>query len=211
VLGAMVGALASGRLRLAPDGTPLSDSMAWLSPFTVATGILTASLFAFLAAVYLAIEAKGELVEDFRRRALWAGGLVFVAALVSLGLCWRESPVIFAGLTERWWSAPLFLATGAAALGAFLSLLRHRFVAARILAAAEAALLITGWAAAQLPYLVVPDVTLARAAAPVPTQVALLVALGVGALTLVPSLWLLFRVFKGPGARGAGGASHPLT
>ena len=211
LLGAMVGALASGRLRLAPDGTPLSNSMAWLSPFTVATGILTASLFAFLAAIYLAVEAKGELVEDFRRRAIWAGGLVFVAALVSLGLCWRESPVIFSGLTGRWWSVPILLATGGAALGAFLGLLRHRFVAARILAAAEAALLITGWAAAQLPYLVVPDVMLVNAAAPVPTQVALLVALGIGALTLVPSLWLLFRVFKGPGARGEGGASHPLT
>lgn len=205
LLGAMVGALASGRLRLAPDGTPLSNSMAWLSPFTVATGILAASLFAFLAAIYLAVEAKGELAEDFRRRALWTGGLVFVAALASLALCWWESPVIVAGLTERWWSAPLLLATGAAALGALLGVLRHRFVAARAFAAAEAALLITGWAAAQLPYLVVPDVTLVKAAAPVPTQVALLVALGIGALTLAPSLWLLFRVFKGPGARGAGG------
>ena len=208
VLGAVVGALASGRLRLAADETPLSGSMAWLSPFTVATGILTAGLFAFLAAVYLTVEARGELVEDFRRRALAAGGVVLVAALVAFGLCWRESPMVFAGLTGRWWSVPHLLATGAASLGALQGLLRHRFVAARIFATAEATLLITGWAAAQLPYLVVPDMTLAEAAAPRPTQVALLVALGIGALTLVPSLWLLFRVFKGPGARGSGVSSN---
>lgn len=200
LLGAVVGAIASGRLHVAPDGTPLSAPMAWLSPFTCATGLLTAALFAFLAAVYLTVEATGALREDFRRRALGAGGVVVAAALATGLLGRAAAPVLFAGLTSRPWSVPFFLVTLAVAAGALVAILTRRVLTARVLAAAEVGLLITSWAAGQFPYLVVPDLTLDAAAAPARTQVALLVALALGALTLVPSLWLLFRVFKGAGS-----------
>jgi cytochrome d ubiquinol oxidase subunit II len=203
MLGAVVGALASGRLRVAPDGTPLSGPMAWLTPFTAATGLLAAALFAFLAAAYLAVEAEGALRDDFRRRGVAAGLAVFAAALAAAILSWREAPRVFAGLTSRPWSLPLHLATGAAAVGALWALATGRVRAARLLAPAQVALIVAGWGAAQYPYLVVPDVTLAGSAAPQRTQVMLLWALGLGALTLVPSLWLLFRTFKGTPLRGA--------
>ncbi|MFP2963369.1 cytochrome d ubiquinol oxidase subunit II, partial [Myxococcus sp. 1LA] len=48
----------------------------------------------------------------------------------------------------------------------------------------------------QQPYLVVPDVTLQGAAASPGAQRLLLVALGVGTAVVVPSLVLLFRVFR---------------
>ena len=52
----------------------------WVSPFTVAIGCFALFLFAFLAAVYLTVEAKDpELKEDFGG-ALLAGGAVFLAA-----------------------------------------------------------------------------------------------------------------------------------
>jgi len=203
-LGAVVGALASGRLRVAPDGTPRSDPMAWLTPFSASTGLLAAALFAFLAAAYLAVEADGDLRRDFRARAGAAGAAVFAAALLAAVLSWREAPLVFEGLTARPWSLPLHLATGAAALLAFWALWTDRVRAARFFAAAQAALIVVGWGAAQYPFLVVPDVTLAGAAAPARTQVLLLWALGAGALTLIPSLWLLFRVFKGPLLRASG-------
>jgi cytochrome d ubiquinol oxidase subunit II len=50
---------------------------------------------------------------------------------------------------------------------------------------------------------VAPDLTIASASAPPETQRLLLLALSAGAVTLAPSLWLLFRVFKGPGPKGA--------
>ena len=196
-LGAVVGALASGRLRVAADGTPTSSPLAWLTPFTVSTGLLAAALFALLAAVYLTVEAEGDLREDFRRRALGAGLATFLAAAAAAALSAREAPLVFEGLTARPWSIPLQLATGAAASGALAALLTRRYRLARLLAAAQASLIVAGWGAAQYPFLVVPDVTLASAVAPERTMALLLGALAAGALTLLPSLWLLFRVFKG--------------
>jgi cytochrome d ubiquinol oxidase subunit II len=197
MLGISVGALASGRLRVGPDGLATSGPTAWLAPFPVAVGLFTCALFAFLAAAYLAVEAEGALREDFRRRAIAAGVAVLGTALLAAALSAREAPAIFAGLTRRGWSPPLHLATGAAAVTAFAALRRGRVRLARLAAAAQVALIVLGWGASLHPYLVVPDLTLAAASAPARTQVLLLWALGLGALTLFPGLWLLFRVFKG--------------
>ena len=52
------------------------------------------------------------------------------------------------------------------------------------------------WAVGQWPYLVPPDLTFEDSAAPGSTLTALLVVVAVGMALLLPSLWLLFRVFK---------------
>jgi len=197
LLGLVVGALASGRLRIGADGAPLAGQLAGFSFFTLTTGLFACALFAFLAASYLAVEAEGPLAEDFRRRALAAGVAVFTTAAASLALSRSEAPLVFAGLTARRWSLLLHLATGAAAVAAFGALLARRPRLARAAAVAQVTLIVVGWGASQYPYLVVPDVTLASASGPRATQVALLVALAAGAVLLFPSLYLLFRVFKG--------------
>jgi cytochrome bd ubiquinol oxidase subunit II len=195
MLGVVVGTLASGRLRV-EDGVA-SGRLAWLAPFPLLVGLFAAALFAFLAACYLAVEAEGELQEDFRGRAIGAGVAVFVLALASAAASLREAPLVFQGLTARGWSLPLHLATGAAAVGAFASLFGRRYRLARLAAATQVALIVLGWGASQYPYLVVPDLTLASASAPRQVQVLLLWALGAGALVLFPCLYLLMRVFKG--------------
>ncbi len=197
LLGFIVGALASGRLRVTAQGTPVSPQVAALSPFTVATGLFACALFAFLAATYLAVEGEGELRDDFRRRALLAGVAVFATAALAAALSAVDAPIVFRGLTGRAWSLPLPVATAATAVGAFAALLTRRVRLARLAAALQVALIVIGWGASQYPYLVVPDVTLASASGPRETQVALLVALAAGAVTLFPSLYLLFRIFKG--------------
>jgi cytochrome d ubiquinol oxidase subunit II len=192
LLGVVVGTIASGRLRAAaPDAT------AWLAPFPLAVGAFAAALFAFLAAAYLAVEAEGPLRDDFRRRAGVAGAAVFACAAVAAALSWREAPVVFAGLTARGFSVPLHLATGAAAVTAFVALWKGAVRLARAAAAAQVALVVVGWGVSQHPYLVVPDLTVAGAAAPRATLVPLLWALAAGAALLFPALYLLFRVFKG--------------
>jgi cytochrome d ubiquinol oxidase subunit II len=194
VLGVAVGALASGRLAGAGAGT---RPFAWVAPFPLSVGAFAAALFAYLAAAYLAVEADGALRDDFRRRAIGAGVAVFLCALLSGALSAREAPLVFDGLTRRWWSLPFHVATGAAAVAAFALLLGGRVRAARAAAAAQVALIVVGWGASQYPYLVVPEITLASGSAPRAVQVALLWALAAGALTLFPSLYVLFRVFKG--------------
>ena len=194
VLGVIVGALASGRLRVAADG---AEPFAWVAPFPLSVGVFAAALFAYLAATYLAVEAEGPLREDFRRRAIGAGLVVFLCAALSGALSSREAPLVFEGLTRRPWSVPFHLATGAAALAAFTLLATGRVRAARAAAAAQVVLVVVGWGASQYPYVVVPELTLASASGPRATQVALLWALAGGALLLFPSLYVLFRVFKG--------------
>jgi cytochrome d ubiquinol oxidase subunit II len=201
LLGASVGAIVSGRLRVAPDGMPLSPPGAWLGPFPAVVGLFACALFAFLAAVYLTVEASGELQEDFRRRALASGAAVFAGAMGAAVLSRSEAPLVLQGLSSRGWSLPLHLATAAAAGTAFGALYARRYRVARLAAAAQVGLIVAGWGGSQYPYLLVPDLTLASASAPRQTQVLLLGALGLGALTLLPSLWLLFRVFKTFGRR----------
>jgi cytochrome d ubiquinol oxidase subunit II len=62
---------------------------------------------------------------------------------------------------------------------------------------AQVTLILVGWALAQFPYLVEPDLTVYSAAAPRATLQLLIIALAAGVLVLFPSYYYLFRVFKG--------------
>ncbi len=104
------------------------------------------------------------------------------------------------GLT-RWW-APLLLAwTSLFAIGALVALWIRRFAAARLAAIGQVTLILVGWSLAQHPDLVTPDVTVDNAHAPEVTLRLLVLALGVGAIVLLPSLIFLFHIFKGKEGR----------
>lgn len=204
LLGMCVGAVVSGRIRVEGRAVVSGFFEPWLTPFALATGVLALCLFAFLAAVYLTAEADTEpLREDFRRRALGAGGAVFVAALGVLLLAREGAPRVWGGLIHEPFALALHAVTAVTAVAAFALLWRHRFRPARIVAAAQVGFIVLGWAVSQYPYLVVPDITLQSAAASPNVLRLLLVALAVGLITVVPSLVLLLRVFR-PQA-GSGG------
>ncbi|AGC48781.1 cytochrome d ubiquinol oxidase subunit II [Myxococcus stipitatus DSM 14675] len=197
LLGMCVGAVASGDIRVEGRVVVSGFFASWLSPFAWAVGVLALTLFAFLAAVYLTHEAHSEgLREDFRRRALGAGVAVFLAALVVLLLARGGAPRVWEGLLRSPFALALHGATAVAAVTAFALLWTRRFQWARLAAAFQAGLIVLGWAASQYPYLVVPDITLSSAASSASTQRVLLVAVVIGALTVVPSIALLFRVFR---------------
>jgi len=197
-LGICLGAVASGAVPRT-DGTDFFGGFIapWLTPFCLAVGALTLTLFAFLAAVYLTVEARDiALQEDFRRRALAAAVAVFVAAGITLAVAMQSAPLVARGLTASAWALPLHVVTGLAALGAIGALWVRRYRVARLAAAAQVSLILWGWALGQYPYLVPPTVTIAEAAAPPLTLTLVLWALAGGALVLFPSLAYLFRVFK---------------
>lgn len=200
LLGVAVGTIAAGRVRL-PVGTGfIEDFVApWLSLFSASVGVLTLALFAFLAAVYLTLEAGDpSLQEDFRRRALGAGVAVFVAAMVTLGLAWREAPLVWHGLVTAPRAVPVHLLTGASATLALWALWTRKYRLARSAAVAQITLILWGWALAQFPWLIPPSLGIAEAAAPAVTLKLTLGALAVGAAVLFPSLYYLFKVFKSP-------------
>ncbi|MDB5355706.1 MAG: cytochrome ubiquinol oxidase subunit, partial [Phycisphaerales bacterium] len=72
----------------------------------------------------------------------------------------------------------------------------RRYRLGPIFAAGEIVLLLLGWGVAHRRYLIYPDVTLTSAAAPAGTLRFMLASLPVGLALVLPSLWLLFRVFK---------------
>jgi cytochrome d ubiquinol oxidase subunit II len=202
LLGTTIGTIAAGSAgpMTIGDGASFADVYVWpwLSAFTVGIGLLALALFAFLAAVYLTVEATDNVVrEDFRRRALAAGFAVFAIAFTDLSLAGGAAPALRTALTSGPLAMAHHLATGAAAAAALIALWRHRFRLARVAAAAQVSLILWGWALGQYPLLVPPDLTIEEAAAPRATLLLLMWALVAGLVVLVPSLRYLFRVFKG--------------
>jgi cytochrome d ubiquinol oxidase subunit II len=202
MLGIIVGAIAAARVREPGRGDVASFAdvyvWSWLTPFTVGVGVLAVVLFAFLAAVYLTVEASDEaLREDFRRRALWSAAALFGIAGLDLLLAGVGAPLMWESLTRGPLGSAVHALTGVAAIMAVLMLWSRRYAMARIAAAAQVSLILWGWALAQYPYLVPPDLEVRGAAAPAPTLELLAWALAAGFVLLVPSLWYLFRIFKG--------------
>jgi len=198
LLGITLGAIASGRIRVR-DGVVTSGFFeAWLAPFPFAVGLFALVLFAFLAAVYLTLETRDrDLQEDFRRRALAAGVALGALALGVFLLAKNGAPAVYAGIGRSFWALPLHVFTGACATSALICLWLRRYAWARVCAAAQVTLILSGWALAQFPYLVQPDIAIASAAAPRLTLELLLGALTAGAIVLFPSLYYLFWIFKG--------------
>ena len=71
---------------------------------------------------------------------------------------------------------------------------RERFELARFTAAAAVAAVVAGWALAQEPYLLPPELTVHEAAAPDATLRTLLGCAAVGLLLLIPALAYLYRL-----------------
>jgi cytochrome d ubiquinol oxidase subunit II len=203
LLGVVVGAISSGRI-----GGEYSDFTAafifpWLAPFPFAVGFFALALFAFLAAVYLTVEARDEaLREDFRMRALASAVAVGVMALVVFLLSGGGAPMIRHWMTRSWWTWPLQISTAIFAISAIYALWIRRFRIARFCAAAQATLILWGWGAAHYPFLVAPGLTIHNSAAPAVTLRLVWWVLLAGSVLLFPSLYYLFRVFKRSGLDG---------
>jgi len=198
IQGLTLGALSTGQIHVV-DGRVVSGFFAgWLTPFAFACGLFALVLFAFLAATYLTADPSTErhVQDDFRLRALWSGAALLPIAFIVFLTSKDGAPRMYHGLTQ-WWAPMLVGTTIVFALAAFISLWLRRFALARIAAIAEVTLILGGWSVAQYPNLITPGITIFNAAAPEITLRLLTYALAVGAIVLFPSLFFLFRVFKG--------------
>jgi cytochrome d ubiquinol oxidase subunit II len=197
LLGTTLGAIASGTVRVENGAVTSGFFRSWLAPFPLAVGFFALALFAFLAAVYLTLEARErKLQEDFRMRAIMSGVAVGLLALTVFILAKTGAPTVRAGISRSWWALGLHVLTAIFATSAFVTLWTRRYRTARVCAAAQVTLILLGWAFAQFPHLVEPDLTISSAAAPQITLQLLLGALAAGAILLFPSYYYLFRIFK---------------
>jgi cytochrome d ubiquinol oxidase subunit II len=184
-LGDAVGALATGRF-------------AWWSPLALGTGLFAVALCAQVAAVFLLRETPDPMLRaDFRRRAVRATFAVWILGLLPVSIARLSEPGLFAALT-----GPAAISAIAIAMllgiGVLAAVAFHRDALARVVVGAQVLAVLGGWFGAQAPALVPGRWTFATAASPPATLDAFLVVAAGGAVVLIPSLLLLFAVFKGP-------------
>jgi cytochrome bd ubiquinol oxidase subunit II len=195
-LGTAAAAVATGSIHV-PAGQLVNDFLGgWTTPLAVVIGLFAVSMCAYLAATYLMVEneTRPALLADFRRRAVAAAIVSGVLALISLAISAFEGSRLLGSLTGR--GLPLLVLALLNGPLAVWAVWRSRPRIARVAVVAQVVLVLWAWAVGQWPYLVPPDLTISGTAAPSATLTAMLVVIGVGGLLLVPSLWLLFRVFK---------------
>ena len=185
LLGIIIGAIVSGTVAAAASrigAAPFTDVFVrpWLGMFPMLVGVLALTLFSFLAATYLAVEADdADLQEDFRVRA--------IAAAVAVAVC--------AGAVGPIGGPAITIAAVIAALTAIVALWRRAYRLARVAAAAQVTFILLGWLVAQYPYVIPPALTIREAAAPAVTLRLLAMGLAAGTIVLLPSLWYLLRTF----------------
>lgn len=183
--GDAIGALATGRY-------------AWLSPFAFSTGVFAVAVCAQIAAIFLVSEVHDdELREDFRRCGINATLAVWIVGAVPTAIAYAENRDLFAAFL-----APAALTAIACAIGLGLvvmyALARRHSLVARIAVGAQALAILIGWFGAQAPALVPGKYTYVQAASSDAMIVAILIAASIGAMLLIPSMLLLFAIFKGP-------------
>jgi cytochrome d ubiquinol oxidase subunit II len=200
-LGTVAGGVASGRV---PPGLATGDLFtSWWNPTSVLAGLLAIGSTAYLAAIFLTGDARrsGEpgLAEAFRRRALVTAAVTGVITLGGILILRDDAPRLYAGLTGR--ALPVVIVSALAGIASLALLVVRRYVLARVTAGLAVAAVLWGWALAQYPVLLPPDVTVARAAASPPVLHATLGVVIVGMILLVPSLLWLYSLFQRPAPR----------
>jgi cytochrome d ubiquinol oxidase subunit II len=187
-----VGAIAARRVPVGNATGHLISS--WTGPVSILIGALSVAASAYLAAVFLSADAvrngDNDLARRFQVRALVAGVAAGALALGGLAVVRADAHPLYHGLTSGDGLPALIvsLVSGAATLALVAT---RRFEPARYSAALAVAAIIAGWALAQQPVLL-PGLTIARAAAPHDTLVSVTVAVIAGGAILFPSLALLF-------------------
>jgi cytochrome bd ubiquinol oxidase subunit II len=201
--GTAAAAVASGQVRVQAVGVQTDLLRGWTTPFALTIGALALALCAVLAALNLIIEAQGnndtELVAAFRRRAMIAGAITPGLDVVAFTLSPFQAPLLWNGMLAH--ALPLVIVTGLIGLAMAAALVLRRYRLARALAITVTAFIFASWGVSQFPYLIPVNVTINNAASPPATLLALLIGTSVGMALLLPSLWLLFHVFRG---------KHPL-
>ncbi|HLY12750.1 MAG TPA: cytochrome d ubiquinol oxidase subunit II [Candidatus Limnocylindrales bacterium] len=191
-LGAALGGIASGRV---PAGNAAGDPWtSWINPTSLLVGALAVAAGAYVAAVFLVAAARRrhdvELERYFRTRALAMGIVAGGLALAGIAVLHGDAPALSSGLTGR--ALPLVIASVLLGSASLVLLARGAGRGIRVVAAGAVTAIVWGWGVAQLPAILPGSLTIDAAAAPAGTLDALIVISAVAAVTIGPSLALLF-------------------
>jgi cytochrome d ubiquinol oxidase subunit II len=192
-MGTVVGAIAAGNVPADGNGDPFSS---WLQPLPLLTGAMFVATSAYLAAVFLVVDARHAGDEDleryFLRRALGAAVVAGAAAAAGLVELHAEARYVFDRLVEQ--GLPLVVLSALCGLALLAVLLRGGRKPLRPLAAGAVVAVIWGWGVAQFPYLLPTSLRIDQAAAPEPTLNVIFIVFAAAAVLVLPSLALLYTL-----------------
>ncbi len=199
-LGAAAGAVARGDLAVDADGGFAGDVLTdWVSPTSLWAAFLTVGVCAYLAALYLtretAIAGEARLVAVWRRRGLLTGFWVGLLAGAGLVIVANDAPWLWNRFGLG--SGAMVGLSAVAGAGSLAALWWRRYTVAVGAGALAAAAVIWGWAVAQYPLLVPPELSIEAAKADDTVLWVMVGAIAVGAVLLAPALLYLFLLFKG--------------
>jgi cytochrome d ubiquinol oxidase subunit II len=191
-MGAIAGAIASGRV---PAGGQAGDPWSsWVNPTSILGGILAVCVTAFLAATYLVWDARrlsdDGMVDYFRVRALASGFVAGAVAFVGIFVLHADATYLFHGLETR--ALPLVIISAVAGLASLALLHRRNHTGARLTAIVASASVVVAWGVAQWDYILPESMTVDQAVAPDGTVTAVLVAVGLAVVLILPAFALLY-------------------
>lgn len=196
-LGVAAATVAGGQIRI--SGITQTDLLTrWITPFSVAVGVMAVAQCATLAAVYLTAEAHAQhemdFVSSYRIKALISSGLVSVLGILCIALSISAAPWLWSGLLAH----AYFYVIGTVLMGllVLVMLLLQRYRLASLFVILETALMLISWGVSQYPYLIPPGLTIAQAANSPELMTTILVVMLIGMALVLPALYYLFRVFK---------------
>jgi cytochrome d ubiquinol oxidase subunit II len=193
-MGTVVGAIASGQVPAGGDGDPTGS---WTGFLPLVTGALFVIVAAYTAAIFLVRDsgAAGEkdLRDYFAQRALVAAVIAGIAAVVGVIALRQDARFIYDGLTS-WPGIALVVLSGVCGLAALGLLVSGRNRGLRVAAVGAGVTMIWGYFAAAFPYMLPTSLTILDAAGASATLTAVIVVFAAAAVTVVPSLILLYAL-----------------
>jgi cytochrome d ubiquinol oxidase subunit II len=191
-MGTVVGAIASGEVPAAGDGDPTGS---WTGFLPLATGAMFVAVAAYTAAIFLVRDSGAagddELRDYFAHRALVAAVVAGAAAVVGVIALHSDGRYVYDGLTS-WPGIALVILSGICGLGALGLLITGRSRGLRVAAVGAGTAVIWGYFAAVFPYVLPTSLTISGAAGASATLTAVMVVFGAAAVTVIPSLGLLY-------------------
>jgi cytochrome d ubiquinol oxidase subunit II len=191
-MGTVVGAIAAGEVPAGGDGDPTAS---WTGFLPLSTGVLFVLVAAYTAAIFLVRDsgASGdeELRGYFERRALVAAVIAGAAAVVGVIALHADGRYVYDGLTS-WPGIALVILSGVCGLAALGLLVSGRNYGLRAAAVGAGTAVIWGYFAAAFPYILPTSLSISGAAGASATLTAVIIIFAVAAVTVVPSLVLLY-------------------
>jgi cytochrome d ubiquinol oxidase subunit II len=189
-LGAVVGAIASGRVPARGYGDRIGS---WLNPTSLIGGCLAVTTCVLLAGVFLTADAARVglpgLAERLRVRTLAVGILSGLIVFAGLYPVLHDAPTLSQGLLGA--ALPLLVVAALAGAITLLLLYRRSYSLARVSAAVAVGAVILGWGAGQYPWMLVDQLTINGAAGAHTTLTALLLVAALAAVVVLPPLGYL--------------------